>query len=176
MGRRGPLPKPTAVRIAEGNPGRKKIYADEPKPKIERPICPRDLSVEAKREWKRIVPELLASGLVAKIDRMAVAAYCEACALWWKAKRNVEKLGEIVKVGSSDYPQQNPWFAIKKRAYEEMRHFWQEFGISPAARTRIRTSIASADVGAKSDKQKLVDNILDGIGDAGYPISPGGKA
>ena len=32
MGRRGPAPKPTAIKILEGNPGKQKLNHNEPKP------------------------------------------------------------------------------------------------------------------------------------------------
>ncbi len=37
MGQRGPAPKPTALRILEGNPGKRPLNASEPRPRAGRP-------------------------------------------------------------------------------------------------------------------------------------------
>ena len=49
----GPKPKPTKLKLLEGNPGRRPINDKEPKPKERLPQCPTHLSEEAKREWQR---------------------------------------------------------------------------------------------------------------------------
>ena len=40
MGRRGPAPKPTAIKKAEGNPGKRKLNTEEPQPLPGVPECP----------------------------------------------------------------------------------------------------------------------------------------
>ena len=47
---RGRKPKPTAVKIDEGNPGKRRINGREPKPPASLPDCPAHLSDEAKLE------------------------------------------------------------------------------------------------------------------------------
>ena len=136
MGARGPKPKPTALRIAQGNPGRKKINKTEPKPAPAIPYCPNHLTGRAKQEWRRIAPILKSLGLLTELDRAALAAYCQAYATWAKAIRLIKNRGELIKT-SKGYLQDNPWNWIANRSLKQMESFFSEFGLSPAARTRI---------------------------------------
>ena len=43
-----------------------------------RATCPKQLDTEARREWRRVAPELERMGLSTTLDRAALAAYC-AC-------------------------------------------------------------------------------------------------
>jgi phage terminase small subunit len=69
---------PTALKLLAGNPGHRPLNQNEPKPELVAPTCPSHLSREAKREWRRIVPELEKLGLLTRIDRAALAAYATA--------------------------------------------------------------------------------------------------
>jgi P27 family predicted phage terminase small subunit len=55
---------------------------DAVEPEIEIPGCPKHLLPEARKEWRRIGPELQKLGLITKIDRTALALYCQEYA-WW---------------------------------------------------------------------------------------------
>ncbi len=82
MGNRGPRPTPATVHQLRGNPS-KLTSADLSAgvtPLVEIPGCPRHLLPEARKEWKRIGRELEALGLIARIDRAALALYCQAWA------------------------------------------------------------------------------------------------
>ena len=58
MGLSGPPPKPTALKRAEGNPGKRRLNDFEPQPLEIAPRCPPHLDELARQEWKRIVPIL----------------------------------------------------------------------------------------------------------------------
>lgn len=55
MVQRGRKPKPTAMKVLEGNPGKRQLNSKEPKPVKKAPRCPNWLEDEAKKEWKRMV-------------------------------------------------------------------------------------------------------------------------
>jgi phage terminase small subunit len=90
----GRKPKPSALKMFEGNPGKRALNQNEPKPPIETPECPVHLDDEVQAQWNRITPELTTLGLISRIDRAALAAYCQAWSRWVKAVRNekAEKL------------------------------------------------------------------------------------
>ena len=78
-GSRGPLPKPAALRLLEGNAGKRPLNLSEGiNPRIEVPSVPKHLGQEARKEWKRITPLLAELGLVSGLDRAALALYCQA--------------------------------------------------------------------------------------------------
>jgi len=68
--------------MLRGNPS-KKTHVDlngTPQPEIEIPGCPKHLLPEAKKEWRRIGPELQKLGLISRLDRTALGMYCQAVA------------------------------------------------------------------------------------------------
>ena len=69
----GPVPKPTALKLLDGNPGRRPIDLDEFRPATAIPSCPSHLVGEAKIEWDRISAELVRYGMISEVDRGAIA-------------------------------------------------------------------------------------------------------
>lgn len=145
MGRRGPSPKPTALRILQGNPGKTKLNSAEPQP----PVAPEALSPpawlvpEAKEAWTRLRPDLPWLSL-ADVDLFA--AYCASYARWREAEAFLELNGltqDIRDDGVKGKPgpvkcvQQWPQVAIAKQSLLMMCKIGGELGLSPAARTRI---------------------------------------
>ena len=55
---RGRKPKPTSLKIIQGNPGKRPIRGHEPQPPRSQPTCPAHLSPTAKAEWKRLAQSL----------------------------------------------------------------------------------------------------------------------
>ena len=53
MATRGRKPTPTAIKELEGNPGKRPLNKNEPKPTKKAPPCPKWLEPEAKKEWHR---------------------------------------------------------------------------------------------------------------------------
>jgi P27 family predicted phage terminase small subunit len=133
---RGPSPKPTALKLLAGNPGKRPLNESEPTPPAGAPNCPRELSKEAKKEWKRIAPLLYDMGVLSTIDIAALAAYCECWSRWRDAERNIAKYGAVIKTPTG-YPIQSPYVSIATKAIEQMRRFLSEFGMTPASRSRI---------------------------------------
>src|SRR5205085_7950964 len=77
---RGRRPKPTRLKMLTGNPGKRPLNQDEPKPEASIPDCPPELSPAARQEWDRLAAELGALRMLTNLDRAALAAYCTAYA------------------------------------------------------------------------------------------------
>jgi phage terminase small subunit len=86
-GQSGRKPKPTSLKVLQGNPGKRPLNENEPKPPPRLPRSPEHLSEEAKKEWRRAGKFLFQLGLVSDIDRAAFAAYCQAWAGGSRRKR-----------------------------------------------------------------------------------------
>ena len=78
MAIRGRKPKPTALKLLEGNPGKRPINEHEPIPPKGTVKCPTWLEPEAKKERKRLAPSLEAMGVLTQADLTAFAGYCQA--------------------------------------------------------------------------------------------------
>jgi len=137
VGRRGPAPQPTNIRLLHGNPSKRTFNKREPQPRRERPSCPRWLKGEARKEWQRVIPELDRLRLLTVVDRAALATYCQAWSRYVEAEAMLSKIGSILKAKDSDYFQISPYATISKQNALLVKAFCQEFGLTPASRTRI---------------------------------------
>lgn len=137
---RGRRPKPTRLKVLTGNPGRRPLNEDEPRPAPVIPECPPELGPVAKREWERLAGELGELQLLTTLDRAALAAYCNAYGLWIEAIEAIQKYGTMVK-SPSGYPIQSPYVSIANRQAEIMMRIASEFGFTPASRSRIATPV-----------------------------------
>ncbi|HEX3998248.1 MAG TPA: phage terminase small subunit P27 family [Pirellulales bacterium] len=137
---RGRKPKPTVLKLLDGNPGKRTINDREPGTLAGVPEPPDGLDDEALLEWNRIVPELREMGVLSRADRAALAAYCTAWGRWRNAEAQVKKHGPIVKSPDKGFPMKSPYLTIADQAVETMRKFLVEFGLTPSSRSRIRIS------------------------------------
>ena len=135
----GRKPKPTNLKIVTGNPGKRPLNDREPKPKAAIPESPSHLSRRAKAEWRRVSKELKTLGLLTRLDRAALAAYCEAWATWVEASEKVQETGRVIRAPSG-YPVINPYVSIANKALNQMYRFMTEFGMTPASRSRLSVS------------------------------------
>lgn len=142
LAQRGRKPKPTAVKQLEGNPGKRQLNANEPKPAARAPSCPKWLDDDAKKEWRRLAKQMEQLGILTEVDMAAFAGYCQAYARWKAAEEFISKHGAIVKTPSG-YWQQVPQVAIAQQYLKQMSKFCEQFGLTPASRSRIVTDNGS---------------------------------
>ena len=91
LAQRGRKPKPTAVKQLEGNPGKRQLNANEPKPAARAPSCPKWLEDDAKKEWRRLAKQMEQLGILTEVDMAAFAGYCQAYARWKEAEEFINK-------------------------------------------------------------------------------------
>ncbi|MCU9848951.1 phage terminase small subunit P27 family [Defluviimonas sp. WL0024] len=137
---RGRKPKPTALKLIEGNPGKRPINGSEPKPPTSQPTCPAHLSPTAKTEWKRLATVLNEIGLLTQIDRTVLAAYCQAYGRWVEAERKLAETPPLIKTPAG-YVQVSPWITISNKQVELMTRLMAELGLSPSARSRLAIQV-----------------------------------
>ena len=136
MATRGRKPKPTAVKVLEGNPGKRPLNMYEPVPEKKAPECPSWLNDEAKAEWDRLADKMMNLGTLTEMDMAAFAGYCKSYARWKEAEEFIEKHGTIVKTPSG-YWQQVPQVSIAQTNLKVMLKFCSEFGLTPSSRSRM---------------------------------------
>lgn len=158
MAQRGRKPKPTALKVLEGNPGKRQLNDKEPKPKSKAPTCPKWLEDEARKEWRRMAKQLEGLGVLTEIDMTAFAGYCQAYARWKEAEEFISKHGAIVKTPSG-YWQQVPQVSIAQTYLKIMNRFCEQFGLTPSSRSRIITETN------KTDDDDMMESLLSLGGD-----------
>lgn len=138
-------PKPTALKLIEGNKGKRALNKQEPDPEYLSDLtAPGWLSQSAAAVWDEVVPNLSAAKLLTKIDVQMLAMGCNAIAQYRAAAHRAD--GHLVKSkiieGEDGKPVEtgehvNPWLIVQSMSFKQSMAVFQQFGMSPAARTRI---------------------------------------
>ena len=156
MATRGRKPTPTAIKELEGNPGKRPLNDAEPKPQKKAPACPKWLDADAKKEWRRLAKTMEAMGVLTEVDMAAFAGYCQAYARWKQAEERITDRGLVMRTPSG-YAQQVPYISIAQQYLRLMNQFAEQFGLTPAARSRI---IAGSENGGRGSDE--MDDLLGG--------------
>lgn len=138
-GKRGPSAKPSAVKRAEGNPGKQKLNVLEPRPPVGSIAMPRWLSKDGREVWKKLLPILLETkGLITKLDQWVIAIWCDTFGAYREAVRECKRHGRVMKVGKKGYKQVAVWETNRRKAALDLIRIGQELGMTPAARCRLQ--------------------------------------
>jgi P27 family predicted phage terminase small subunit len=146
---RGRKPKPTHLRVLEGNRGKRAINHTEPQLPDESPEeMPAELKValpsiatRAQAEWRRLAPILLARRALTTADRSALIALCLEWARYLDA---TEKTTALVVTTPSGYPMPNPYLTVASKAFAACARLWPELGLTPSSRSRVQVDGAPA--------------------------------
>lgn len=153
MGRKN---TPTRLKALRGNPGKRPLNKNEPKPISKIQELPPDFLIEpAKEEWSRIYAEMKELGILTNLDSSVLAAYCTAYALWRQANEYIKEEGILVNAPSG-YPMQAPYVAVLNKQVDIMVKLASEFGMTPASRTKIKTE--------KTQEDDPMEQILRNVG------------
>ena len=149
---RGRPRKPAQLKVIEGNKGHHPIIFG---PKFEDGFgsCPKYLEGEAKKLWKKLAPELEEKGLSAKLYRPIFEGLCYWYGEWRRLIEEV-KSQDTFKVIQSGYEGPRPQVSMSQRAFQNYRLACQEFGLSPAANSRVTPK--------KTKKESLRDRLMSG--------------
>ncbi|MES2972399.1 MAG: phage terminase small subunit P27 family [Pseudomonadota bacterium] len=151
---------PANVHLLHGNPSKKSasdLAGQVVRMPVEIPVCPAHLGTEARAEWKRITPHLLAAGLITQLDRAALAAYCQAWGEWAVLEKRVKEMMStkgadgLIDVTPSGYKQVSAMAQARDRALDRMLRFAKEFGLTPASRIQSTTGQQLALPGVPDD-------------------------
>jgi len=152
VGARGPAPKPTALVLLEGNPGKRPINHAEPQPRLKTPRCPDYLDEEAKNEWKRLVRILRHMKLLTEADYISLGNLCQAYSTMIKAQMKLSESGLLFKTGSG-YVQQSPLLGVVNTCMETITRLCREFGLTPSSRSRMQL--------LSTEREQSSDGVLD---------------
>ena len=149
MGERGPRPKPTALRVLEGNVGHRPLPVNEPKPRLGAPEEPSGIPPMAVEKWRAVVQEMSAvPGWLARIDADLLAAYCRSFARFTAAEAVLNELGPVyeqitTQIDTNGTPvdrkklMPRPEVKIARDERTAMLQLGKVFGFGPANRAGI---------------------------------------
>lgn len=140
-------PTPTALRKLSGSNLNRLNKKESVFRSVETAHPPRyvERDAAAKEEWDRVIPELIANGLLTKANLTLFAAYCCAYASWMHAEDDVFENGRWIsepvfsKDGREIGTKRKPNSAIvqAQHACAAMRLFAIEFGLTPSSQTKV---------------------------------------
>jgi P27 family predicted phage terminase small subunit len=133
-----------------GNPGHQKLNVDvmQPEQAPGVPEPPPFVTGYAADEWWTVAVELHHMGVLTRIDLAPLAAYCHAYGQWRLAAETLARMqandpamrGLLTKTKYGDVVQ-NPMVPIVRKAAADMVRYAAEFGLTPAARSRIAAGV-----------------------------------
>jgi P27 family predicted phage terminase small subunit len=148
MGIPGTKPEPNTLKLIKGNPGKRPITpAPQPTPVAPKP--PSWLPSIAKKEWKRLSPELERLGLLTAVDgltfglmlfhfAMAAEDVKELKQIQRELKAEGKKQHPLIATDEMKMPRKHPLHQIIRDHSAAFKAYMAEFGLSPSSRTRLQ--------------------------------------
>lgn len=135
---RGRKPKPSYLRVLDGNAGKRPVNENEPIPagKLEERPPPDVLSDAQKIVWRQAIKSA-PPGMLRHLDESVLVVWVTACERHADASKQVSKLGSLLK-GKTGTPYQNPYLAIMNKQAAILLKAAAELGFTPSSRSRVK--------------------------------------
>jgi P27 family predicted phage terminase small subunit len=132
-------PTPTQLKIVKGNPGGRPLNKAEPKPPTGIPPCPEWFATGSysRQMWDRVAADLDRMGVLTLVDATALEMLCIAYEEFRDADDQVA--GEGLTFKRDGFIKKNPAVTVRSEAWRKVMNGLIEFGLTPAARTRVQT-------------------------------------
>lgn len=115
--------------------GVKPVLSPDREPLTKAPPAPKWLSEDARAEWKRIMPRLIADRIVTRADLTGIENYCVAVGHVRAIERTFATTGKLDKA----------LFGMQNRAMQTARQLAAEYGLSPVSRARVGSNATDDD-------------------------------
>lgn len=136
MGRRGPRPLPTAVKLARGTyqPYRNSPAELHAAPGI--PEMPVGFDAAERKEWHASAARLARMGVLNAENVDALTLLVKSKVRYLRLATKVHEMGEVIEDPSGNLVR-NPYAIAMEKAVAEYRRMCEAFGITPSAATRV---------------------------------------
>lgn len=129
-------PKPTLLRLIEGNRGERPLNADEPVPSGDL-RDPLDWLTDSQKDGWRYAIEHAPRGLLKHLDRSVLAIWVIAEDMHRTAAMRIAKTALLIKAPHTGTPMQSPYLAIVNKQANIMLKAAAELGFTPSSRSQI---------------------------------------
>jgi P27 family predicted phage terminase small subunit len=152
MGKRGPKPTPTKIRVLRGERRPSQINYQEPKPiPMDDLAAPMDLPEIAQDVWRETVDALRATNVLTKADREMLRHYCEAVMRYRQASDALNRSSLLIK-GRKGEVVKNPLNQVVRDNADLARSLAREMGLTPSARVSLKGGEAQTTAGARLEE------------------------
>ncbi len=146
-GRRGPPKTPSTLKVLRGTFRSDRSAPREPKPNPGTPIPPEWLAGAALEAWNRAATVLSSMRVLTTADGDALGVYSAVYARWRQAEDVLARDGMTYELRDATTGvllgvKQRPEVAIARQLALILVRVQQEFGLTPAARTRVNAAEA----------------------------------
>ena len=129
-------PKPTALKLVTGNPGKRAINGSEPEPDLVLDIEPPvHLAERSAAVWREVAPMLKQIKVLTVADLIALEMLCDAVADYRHARK--ETGDKFVSWSAKGSQMLNQWLVAQQLSRKAAETFMGKFGMDPVARSRI---------------------------------------
>jgi len=153
----GRKPRPTYLKLLEGNPGKRPINKKEPKPKVVNNKSPEWLSASGKETWKKLSPMMKNLGILTEIDEVAFTMLCQEYGRYIDAQKKVNETNVLHRTPNGNVTT-SPYLWVSNKAYDNFCRLMAEFGMTPSSRTRIQVDFNDGD-----NEDDALESLLSGI-------------
>lgn len=137
MGKRGPAPLPTPIKLLRGEKRPQRLNPDAPKPVAGLPVPPEDMDARAREVWDRQIRSMGATGVLTAVDGDALRAYCEAVSRYEEAAKLLAGSGPLVTGARTGELVKNPLHQVARDNAMLLRLLARDLGFVPSGREGI---------------------------------------
>ena len=152
---RGRPPKPTALKVIQGNPGKRKLDKNAPAPDalVKVPDPPAWLGTIAASIWRQVAPWLVQARILTDTDLHNLELFAMAYQRWREAEDDISKNGIVVMGAKQEI--KNPACTVANESARRISTFGAALGLDPAARARLKP-------GGENDEENEFLTLLQG--------------
>jgi P27 family predicted phage terminase small subunit len=136
---KGRKPKPSYLRLLDGNAGHRPLNPDEPIPTGEIGDPPPWMTGDQKRLWHTAVRQA-PEGLLKNVDASCLTGWVCACDMHRLASQKIAQFGALVKHPVTGLPIKSPYLQIQDQQHMLMTRSAAEMGFTPSSRSRVRVT------------------------------------
>lgn len=145
-------PTPTNLKVMKGTDRPDRVRDDEPQPVMATVVDPpTGMRSYGKRLWRELMPVLIRNNMLCETDHEVFAALCHAYDRYERARRRLPKVEKQCDPVEELDVIRRAEVSVEK-AENAFRILAIDFGLTPASRTRIGTSVTSDDNDSILDK------------------------
>jgi P27 family predicted phage terminase small subunit len=132
----GRTPKPTGLKVIEGNRGKRALSKGEPEPDVLLDTNPpAHLAERSAAVWREVAPMLRRMGVLTVADVIALEMLCDAVADYRHARAQLGD--EFVTRSAKGSDMLNQWLVAKQLSSKRAEAFMGKFGMDPVARSKV---------------------------------------
>ena len=132
----GRPPKPSALKLVSGNPGKRATNSKEPEPLLLNKLTPpKHLAPASAAVWKQLAPMLRRNQVLTEMDVVALEMLCDSVADYRAARE--KRNGNFTSYGAKGGQQLDQLLVAQQMCAKRAEGFMAKFGMDPVSRSRV---------------------------------------